>query len=108
MSPVQSLDRAISQEYWYRTSFSLLFILVHIRNEIHSYFSSQGTDYTFANTSAIQILIDSGMNIFRVPFLMERMVPTSLTGTLDSAYFQGYSEVHIPPPFFLLGIMLIR
>ncbi|QKX53778.1 uncharacterized protein TRUGW13939_00858 [Talaromyces rugulosus] len=53
----------------------------------------EGTDYTFANTSAIQTLIDSGMNIFRVPFLMERMVPTSLTGTLDSAYFQGYNEV---------------
>jgi endoglucanase len=33
------------------------------------------------------------MNIFRVPFLMERMIPTEMTGSLDTAYFEGYSEV---------------
>ncbi|KAH8700858.1 endo beta 1,4 glucanase [Talaromyces proteolyticus] len=53
----------------------------------------EGTDYTFASTTAIQTLIDAGMNIFRVPFLMERMVPNSLTGSIDSAYFSGYSNV---------------
>ncbi|KAF3399472.1 putative endo-beta-1,4-glucanase B [Talaromyces pinophilus] len=53
----------------------------------------EGTDYTFPNTTAIQILIDAGMNIFRVPFLMERMIPTEMTGSLNTAYFEGYSEV---------------
>lgn len=52
-----------------------------------------GTDYTFPNTTAIQILIDAGMNIFRVPFLMERMIPNEMTGSLDADYFDGYSEV---------------
>jgi endoglucanase len=33
------------------------------------------------------------MNIFRVPFLMERMIPTEMTGSLNTAYFEGYSEV---------------
>uniref|UniRef100_Q8WZD7 cellulase n=1 Tax=Rasamsonia emersonii TaxID=68825 RepID=Q8WZD7_RASEM len=53
----------------------------------------EGTDYTFPNTTAIQVLIDQGMNIFRVPFLMERMVPNQMTGPVDSAYLQGYSQV---------------
>ncbi|KAJ5426934.1 Glycoside hydrolase superfamily [Penicillium sp. CMV-2018d] len=43
-------------------------------------------DYTWPKTSQIQILRDAGMNIFRVPFLMERLVPTSLTGTPDATY----------------------
>ncbi|KAJ9492111.1 hypothetical protein VN97_g1166 [Penicillium thymicola] len=43
-------------------------------------------DYTWPKTSQIQILRDAGMNIFRVPFLMERLVPTSITGTPDATY----------------------
>ncbi|OKL56607.1 putative endo-beta-1,4-glucanase B [Talaromyces atroroseus] len=42
---------------------------------------------------SIQILIDAGLNIFRVPFLMERMIPNEMTGSLDTDYFDGYSEV---------------
>lgn len=33
------------------------------------------------------------MNIFRVPFLMERLVPDSLTGSLDSTYLKDLKTV---------------
>ncbi|BCR88133.1 putative extracellular endoglucanase/cellulase [Aspergillus chevalieri] len=45
-------------------------------------------DYTFPNTTAIQTLRDSGMNIFRVPFLMERLVPDDMTGGVNAAYLK--------------------
>ncbi|KAJ5759646.1 hypothetical protein N7520_006802 [Penicillium odoratum] len=45
-----------------------------------------GTDYTWPTTSNIKILRDAGMNIFRVPFLMERLVPDSMTGTPAATY----------------------
>ncbi|KAG0156972.1 hypothetical protein PDIDSM_4155 [Penicillium digitatum] len=45
-----------------------------------------GQDYAWPKTSQIQILRDAGMNIFRVPFLMERLVPTSITGAPDATY----------------------
>ncbi|KAJ5655367.1 hypothetical protein N7507_007317 [Penicillium longicatenatum] len=45
-----------------------------------------GTDYTWPTTSKIQVLRDAGMNIFRVPFLMERLVPDSMTGTPATTY----------------------
>ncbi|KAH7134518.1 glycoside hydrolase superfamily [Dactylonectria estremocensis] len=54
---------------------------------------TEGTDYTFPNTSAIDILFDAGMNSFRVGFTMERMIPDELTGTLDSDYFEGINTV---------------
>ncbi|KAK5791416.1 hypothetical protein VI817_006725 [Penicillium citrinum] len=47
-----------------------------------------GTDYTWPVTSKIQVLREAGMNIFRVPFLMERLVPSSLTGSLDATYLK--------------------
>jgi endoglucanase len=34
-----------------------------------------------------------GYNTFRVPFAMERMAPTSLTGTLSAAYLANYSAI---------------
>ncbi|KAJ5811194.1 Glycoside hydrolase superfamily [Penicillium robsamsonii] len=51
--------------------------------------STPGTldkDYTWPKTSQIKILRDAGMNIFRVPFLMERLVPSSMTGSPDATY----------------------
>lgn len=33
------------------------------------------------------------MNIFRVPFLMERLVPSKMTGTLDSTYLSDLKSV---------------
>ncbi|CAI7671479.1 unnamed protein product [Penicillium pancosmium] len=48
-----------------------------------------GTDYIWPDTSAIQTLRNAGMNIFRVPFLMERLVPNTLTSTPNETYLQG-------------------
>lgn len=48
------------------------------------------------------------MNIFRVPFLMERMIPTEMTGSLNTAYFEGYSEVRTLAYSFLRILVLIR
>jgi endoglucanase len=45
-----------------------------------------GTDYTWPNTSAIQIMMDKGMNIFRIPFLMERLAQGTMTATLNATY----------------------
>ncbi|KAJ6135796.1 hypothetical protein N7512_000956 [Penicillium capsulatum] len=45
-----------------------------------------GADYTWPETSKIQVLRDADMNIFRVPFLMERLIPGTMTGTLDETY----------------------
>jgi endoglucanase len=50
-------------------------------------------DYTWPVTSKIQVLRDAGMNIFRVPFLMERLVPSSMTGTLDATYLAALKKV---------------
>lgn len=52
-----------------------------------------GTDYTWPNTSAIDILMADGMNIFRIPILMERIVPTSMTGTVNATYLSGLQNV---------------
>lgn len=51
------------------------------------------TDYTWPKTDQIQILRDAGMNIFRVPFLMERLVPSSMTGTADATYLAALKTV---------------
>ncbi|KAJ6137079.1 hypothetical protein N7471_003565 [Penicillium samsonianum] len=45
-----------------------------------------GTDYIWPSTSAIQTLRSAGMNIFRVPFAMERLVPGTLTSSADATY----------------------
>ncbi|OJI84062.1 hypothetical protein ASPTUDRAFT_120812 [Aspergillus tubingensis CBS 134.48] len=45
-----------------------------------------GTDYTWPETSKIQVLRNKGMNIFRIPFLMERLTPDGLTGSFASTY----------------------
>ncbi|KAJ5215917.1 uncharacterized protein N7498_002324 [Penicillium cinerascens] len=45
-----------------------------------------GKDYTWPDTSKIQVLRNKGMNVFRVAFLMERLVPESMTSTPDATY----------------------
>ncbi|KAJ7455391.1 endoglucanase [Mycena galericulata] len=47
-----------------------------------------GTDYTFPAPSSIDYFVGKGFNFFRVPFLMERLVPpaTGITGPFASAY----------------------
>jgi len=47
-----------------------------------------GTDYTFPAPSSIDYFVEQGFNFFRVPFLMERLVPpaTGIAGPLSSGY----------------------
>lgn len=52
-----------------------------------------GTDYIWPDTSTIQTLRNAGMNIFRVPFAMERLVPNQLTGSADATYMSGLKSV---------------
>ncbi|KAE9370385.1 glycoside hydrolase family 5 protein [Stipitochalara longipes BDJ] len=52
-----------------------------------------GTDYIFPDTASIQTLVNQGMNIFRIPFLMERLAPEAITGALDSSYLSGLQAV---------------
>ncbi|KAG6355997.1 hypothetical protein INS49_015382 [Diaporthe citri] len=52
-----------------------------------------GTDYIFPDTSAIQTLIDLGMNMFRIPFLAERMAQSSLSADLDADYLKNLTTV---------------
>lgn len=52
-------------------------------------------DYAWPNTTTIQTLRDAGMNIFRVPFLMERLVPDDMTSSPDSTYMKGLKSVSI-------------
>ncbi|CAG7953796.1 unnamed protein product [Penicillium nalgiovense] len=48
-----------------------------------------GKDYYFPDASTIQTLAGEGMNIFRVAFRMERLVPNSMTGGFDDAYLSN-------------------
>ncbi|KAJ5163098.1 Glycoside hydrolase superfamily [Penicillium coprophilum] len=48
-----------------------------------------GKDYYFPDASAIQTLAEKGMNIFRVAFKMERLVPGTMTGGFDAAYLSN-------------------
>ncbi|ROW01957.1 hypothetical protein VMCG_05603 [Cytospora schulzeri] len=54
---------------------------------------TEGTDYTFPDTTAIQTLMDMGMNMFRIPFLMERIAQGTMTATLDADYLASLSTV---------------
>ncbi|KAM6511383.1 Endoglucanase gh5-1 [Fusarium falciforme] len=51
-----------------------------------------GKDYTFPDTAAIDTLIGQGYNTFRVQLKMERLTST-LTGSHNQAYLDGYSKV---------------
>ncbi|CAG7954453.1 unnamed protein product [Penicillium olsonii] len=43
-------------------------------------------DYIWPSTSAIQTLRDGGMNLFRVAFSMERLIPDTMTSKPDATY----------------------
>lgn len=53
----------------------------------------QGAHYIWPDTSAIKTLIDRGMNIFRVQFMMERLAPGSMTGSFDTNYLSNLTSV---------------
>jgi len=50
-----------------------------------------GKDYTWPNTSAIEILMKRRMNIFRIPILMEQIAPGTMTSALNDTYLSGLS-----------------
>ncbi|BFZ55721.1 hypothetical protein PYCC9005_002762 [Savitreella phatthalungensis] len=51
------------------------------------------TNYVFPNMSAVAQLVSDGYNLFRVPFLMERMIPTDMgSGHLDEEYSALYVQ----------------
>jgi hypothetical protein len=52
-----------------------------------------GTDYTWPSASTIKTLHDAGMNVFRVAFRMERLIPNSMTGTPDATYMNDLKAV---------------
>lgn len=54
-----------------------------------------GTDYIWPSTSTIQTLRNAGMNIFRIPFAMERLVPGTLTSSADATYLASLKSVCI-------------
>ncbi|KAJ0114851.1 endo-beta-glucanase precursor [Diaporthe amygdali] len=58
-----------------------------------NYPGTYGKDYIFPDTSAIQTLIDMGMNMFRIPFLAERMAQSSLSADLDADYLKNLTTV---------------
>ncbi|CZT52834.1 probable cellulase precursor [Rhynchosporium secalis] len=45
-----------------------------------------GTHFTFPANSALDTLISSGYNIFRVPFAMERLAPSGISAAFGPAY----------------------
>lgn len=52
-----------------------------------------GTDYIWPSTSTIHTLRSEGMNIFRIPFAMERLIPGSLTSNVDATYLASLKSV---------------
>ncbi|KAL4809682.1 endo-beta-1,4-glucanase A [Aspergillus unguis] len=51
-----------------------------------------GTEYIWPDLSTITTLNNAGMNIFRVSFAMERLVPDSLSGSVAEEYFADLVE----------------
>lgn len=52
-----------------------------------------GKDYTWPDTAAIEKLMNTGMNAFRIPILIERIAPGTLNAALDTTYLSGLSTV---------------
>jgi aryl-phospho-beta-D-glucosidase BglC (GH1 family) len=52
-----------------------------------------GTDYIWPNTTSIKILMNQGMNIFRIPILMERLAPGTMTSPLNTTHLSRLSNV---------------
>jgi len=54
-----------------------------------------GTDYTWPSPTSVDFFVGQGFNAFRIPFMLERLVPpaSGMTGTFDSAYFSGLKTV---------------
>jgi endoglucanase len=58
-----------------------------------TYPGTYGVTFIFPSLTTLDSLMAEGYNIFRLPFAMERMAPTSLTGPLSAAYLANYTTV---------------
>ncbi|KAJ8122769.1 hypothetical protein ONZ43_g1118 [Nemania bipapillata] len=52
-----------------------------------------GKDYTWPDQNAINTMISKGMNSFRVPIMMERFIPSKMTGTVNETYASGLDTI---------------
>ena len=54
-----------------------------------------GTDYTWPSPTSVDYFVGQGFNVFRIPFMLERLTPpaSGMTGTFDGAYFSGLKTV---------------
>ncbi|OTA94060.1 glycoside hydrolase family 5 protein [Hypoxylon sp. CO27-5] len=52
-----------------------------------------GKDYTWPDHNAISTLIQKGFNTFRIPIMMERIIPDKLTGTVNETYAAGLDDI---------------
>ncbi|KAI0124820.1 glycoside hydrolase family 5 protein [Xylariales sp. AK1849] len=52
-----------------------------------------GKDYTWPVHSTIDTMVGKGMNIFRVPTMMERIIPSQLTGSFNETYVAGLDDI---------------
>jgi endoglucanase len=52
-----------------------------------------GTDYTWPLTSSVDTLMGKGFNIFRIPILMERIIPSSLYDGTNAAYLASLTTL---------------
>ncbi|KAK0625037.1 glycoside hydrolase superfamily [Bombardia bombarda] len=52
-----------------------------------------GKHYTWPVHSTIDTLVGKGFNTFRIPFMMERLVPTTMSGTVNRTYSQGLEDI---------------
>ncbi|KAI1780438.1 glycoside hydrolase family 5 protein [Hypoxylon cercidicola] len=52
-----------------------------------------GKDYTWPDHNAISTLIQKGFNTFRIPIMMERFIPKTLTGTVNETYAVGLDDI---------------
>ncbi|KAI1498243.1 glycoside hydrolase family 5 protein [Biscogniauxia marginata] len=52
-----------------------------------------GKDYTWPDQTAITTMIGKGFNTFRIPIMMERLVPNELTGTIDEMYASSLDQI---------------
>ncbi|KAG8162713.1 hypothetical protein KVR01_007191 [Diaporthe batatas] len=67
-----------------------------------NYPGTLGTDYTWPVHSTIDTLTAKGFNTFRIPMSMyaihdfrttERIIPNTLTGSIDEAYYNGLNDI---------------
>ncbi|KAG0635943.1 glycoside hydrolase superfamily [Tuber brumale] len=54
-----------------------------------------GTNYAWPKTSSIDYFLELGMNTFRIPFSMERLIPPAqgLAGTMDATYLAALKSI---------------